>query len=1047
MNISDPFIRRPVGTTLLALGLLILGIVAYGFLPVASLPSVDLPTIRVSASRPGADPATMAASVAAPLERRLGSIAGVTELTSVSSLGSTNITVQFDLSRDVDGAAQDVQAALNAAATDLPSDLPTLPSFRKVNPAAAPVLILALTSDTISASAIYDAADTVIVQRISQVDGVGEVTASGADQPAVRIRLDPDRLAAMGMSLDNVRTAITNANVAEPVGSIDGDDFAFSIGTNAQLKTPEDYGRVIIRSGDGTAVRLSDIATVDQGVRNSRSDAWYNGKPSVLLNITKQANANVITTVDAVKTLLPDLKRLIPPGIDIAVLSDRTTTIHASVNDMQWTLLATICLVMAVVMVFLRRATPTIAAGVTVPLSLAGTFAAMWAWGLSIDNLSLMALAVSVGFVVDDAIVMIENIYANLEAGMKPMRAALEGARQIGFTVVSISLSLLAAFIPLFFMGGIVGRFFQTFSLTLAFTIAVSTVVSLTVTPMICGHRLKAHDTEARPGIFGRLVEGTLDAVIGFYGRTLKSVLYHRVLAVLVIFACVAITVFLYVKVPKGFFPQDDTGFIMGGTQASTDISYPAMVLLQRQAAEIAGQDPAVAGVGSSVGGGGFSSGVNRGQLLISLKPEKERDPTAVVIDRMRKSLASVAGLSTFLFSPGDIRAGGRSTQSQYQFTLWDANYNELVTWAPKILDRLKQEPGLTDVATDRQPNGLQANVTIDRVAAARMGVAIGDIDSALNNAFSQRQISTIYSARNQYRVVIEANNDYARDPAQIANLHVTGTGGIQVPLSSVARIERTLAPLVVNHQGQFPSVTISYNLALGTSLEEANNAVQAAVLEMHLPDSLHAEFAGDAASLTQSTGSQPLLILAALLTVYIVLGILYESLAHPLTIISTLPSAGLGALLALVVTGTDLTLIAFIGIILLIGIVKKNGIMMVDFALHGERVSGLSAEEAIYQACLKRFRPILMTTLAAIMGAIPLIIATGPGTELRRPLGITIVGGLIVSQVLTLYTTPVIYLMLARLHHRWSVRKPAAAAAPDTAGKAGIPPAQPKIS
>ncbi|QND51812.1 acriflavine resistance protein B [Phyllobacterium sp. 628] len=1022
MNISDPFIRRPVGTTLLALGLLMLGIVAYGFLPVASLPSVDLPTIRVSASRPGADPATMAASVAAPLERRLGSIAGVTELTSVSSLGSTNITVQFDLSRDVDGAAQDVQAALNAAATDLPSDLPSLPNFRKVNPAAAPVLILALTSDTVSPSAVYDAADTVIVQRISQVDGVGEVTASGADQPAVRVRLNPDRLAAMGLSLDSVRTAITNANVAEPVGSIDGADFAFSLGINAQLKTPEDYGRIIIHTGDGTAVRLSDVATVEQGVRNSRSDAWYDGKSSVLLMITKQANANVIATVDAVKALLPEVKRLVPAGIDIAVLSDRTTTIHASVNDMQWTLLATICLVMAVVMVFLRRATPTIAAGVTVPLSLAGTFAAMWAWGLSIDNLSLMALAVSVGFVVDDAIVMIENIYANLEEGMKPMRAALEGARQIGFTVVSISLSLLAAFIPLFFMGGIVGRFFQTFSLTLAFTIAVSTVVSLTVTPMICGHRLKPHDPEARPGLFGRIVEGSLDAVISFYARTLKSVLYHRVLAVTVILACVAITAFLYVKIPKGFFPQDDTGFIMGGTQASTDISYPAMVILQRQAAAIAKADPAVAGVGSSVGGG-FSSGANRGQLLISLKPEKERDPTAVVIDRMRKSLSAVAGLTTFLFSPGDIRAGGRSTQSQYQFTLWDANFDELVAWAPKVLDRLKLEPGLTDVVADRQPSGLQATVSIDRTAAARLGVAIGSIDSALNNAFSQRQVSTIYSARNQYRVVIEADNGYALDPEQITNLHVAGAGGVQVPLSSVARIERTLAPLTVNHQGQFPSVTISYNLALGTTLEDANSAVQAAVLGMHLPDALHAEFAGDAATLTQSSGSQPLLILAALLTVYIVLGILYESLAHPLTIISTLPSAGLGALLALMVTGTELTLIAFVGIILLIGIVKKNGIMMVDFALQGERRFGLSPEDAIYQACLKRFRPILMTTLAAIMGAIPLIIATGPGTELRRPLGITIVGGLIVSQILTLYTTPVIYLMLARLHQRWSTK------------------------
>jgi multidrug efflux pump len=1024
MNISEPFIKRPVGTTLLAIGLMILGIVAYRFLPVASLPTVDLPTIVVSAGRPGADPASMAASVAAPLERHLGTIAGVTQLTSVSSLGSSTIIAQFDLSRSVDGAAQDVQAALNAAAIDLPGDLPTLPSFRKINPAAAPVLILALTSDNVAPSAIYDAADTVVVQRISQVDGVGGVTVSGADQPAVRIRLDPDRLSAMGLSLDAVRTAIVNANVLGPFGSIDGASGAFSLAVNSQLRTPEAYGRLVVRSGDGTAVRLSDIATVEPGVRNSRSDAWYDGKPAVLLNITKQADANVIATVDGVKELIPELQRLIPAGVKIAVLSDRTTTIHASVNDMQWTLLATICLVMAVVFVFLRRATPTLAAGVTVPLSLAGTFAAMWLFGLSIDNLSLMALAVSVGFVVDDAIVMIENIYANLESGMKPMRAALEGARQIGFTVVSISLSLLAAFIPLFFMGGIVGRFFQTFSLTLGFTIVVSTLVSLTLTPMICGHRLRQHDIDARPGPFGRIIEGTLGAIIGFYGRTLKAVLHHRVLSVLVIIACVVMSGYLYVRVPKGFIPQDDTGFIQGGTEAATDISYPAMVKLQRQAADIVAQDPAVSGLGSSLGGGGFSSSINRGQLLISLKPESERAPTADVIDRLRKQLTAVPGLSTFLFSPGDIRAGARQSQSQYQFTLWGANYDELVYWAPKVLERMQALPGLTDVATDRQPNGLQATVNIDRSLASQLGVNIQSIDAALNNAFAQRQISTIYTQRNQYRVVLEANPNYALDPHDISKLYVPASGGTQVPLSAVASVDRTLAPLVVNHQGQYPSVTISYNLALNTPLQVANDAIQKAVLDMHLPDTLHADFAGDAASVTQSSSSQPLLLLAALLTVYIVLGILYESLAHPLTIISTLPSAGLGALLALVISGTELTIIAFIGIILLIGIVKKNGIMMVDFALQGERVLGLSPEEAIYQACLKRFRPILMTTLAALMGAIPLIIATGPGSELRRPLGITIVGGLVVSQVLTLYTTPIIYLMLAKLHARWSPKQ-----------------------
>ncbi len=1025
MNPSGPFIARPIGTTLLAIGLMLIGLVAYRFLPVSSLPSVDLPTIRVSASRPGADPQSMAASVAAPLERHLGTIAGVTEMTSTSSLGSTSIALQFDLTRTIDGAAQDVQAALNAAATDLPGDLPTLPSFRKVNPAAAPVMVLALTSDNVAASAIYDAADTVVVQRISQVDGVGEVTVSGADQPAVRVRLDPDRLAAMGLSLDTVRTAIVNAAPLGPVGSIDGSDFSYAIGVNGQLRTPEDYGRIIIRTADGVAVRLSDIATVEPGVRNSRSDAWYNGKPAVLLNITKEANANVIATVDGVKDLIPELKRLIPAGIEVSILTDRTTTIHASVDDMQWTLVATAFLVMAVVFVFLRRTAPTMAAGITVPLSLAGTFAAMWVYGLSIDNLSLMALAVSVGFVVDDAIVMIENIYANLEAGMKPMRAALEGARQIGFTVLAIGISLLAAFIPLFFMGGIVGRFFQAFSLTLAFTIIVSTIVSLTVTPMICGHRLRAHDLHGKPGWFGRSVEGVLDAMTGFYGRTLRAILHHRVAAVVVILACVGLTAYLFVKVPKGFIPQDDTGFIMGGTEASTDISYPAMVALQRRASDIVMRDPAVSGVGSSVGGGGFSSSVNRGQLQIGLKPASERPPTDEVIQRLRQSLSTIPGLNSFLFSPSDIRIGARSSQSQYQFTLYDDNYDELVAWAPKVLAELRKLPVLTDVATDRQPNGLQATVKIDREAASRLGVSINAIDSALNNAFAQRQVSTIYTQRNQYRVVLEAEKDFARDPAEIGKLYVPGTDGVMVPLSAVASIERTLAPLTVNHQGQFPAVTISYDTVLDGSLEEANVAIQQAVAAMHLPDTLHAEFAGDAANLGSSTSSQPMLLLAALVAVYIVLGILYESLAHPLTIISTLPSAGLGALLALWISGTELTVIAFIGIVLLIGIVKKNGIMMVDFALQGERERGLASEDAIYEACLKRFRPILMTTLAALMGAIPLIIATGPGSELRRPLGITIAGGLVVSQLLTLYTTPIIYLILAKLHRRRDAAHP----------------------
>ncbi|CDN55751.1 Multidrug resistance protein MdtC [Neorhizobium galegae bv. officinalis bv. officinalis str. HAMBI 1141] len=1017
MNPSETFIRRPIGTTLLAIGLMILGIAAYRFLPVSNLPSVDLPTIRVTASRPGADPSSMAASVAAPLERHLGAIAGVTELTSSSALGSTNITIQFDIARTIDGAAQDVQAALNAAAVDLPSDLPSLPSFRKVNPAAAPILSLALTSDNVAPSAIYDAADTLVVQRISQVDGVGDVSVSGADQPAIRVRLDPSRLAAIGLSLDAVRTAIVSAATLGPIGSINGGDLAFSIGMNNQLRTPEEYGRIVIRSNNGVATRLSDIAIVEPGVRNRRSDAWYNGKPAVLLNITKGTDANVIKTVDAVKALIPELQALLPAGVEIAILADRTTTIHASVDDMQWTLLITVVLVMMVVFLFLRRATPTVAAGVTVPLSLAGTFAAMWACGLSLDNLSLMALAVSVGFVVDDAIVMIENIYANLEAGMKPMQAATEGARQIGFTVISISASLLAAFIPMFFLGGIIGKFFQSFSLTLGFAIVISTAVSLTLTPMICAHRLRAHEKRAHTGDKER--KGMLGVVIGFYGRTLKAVLHHQVAAVVVILACVGLTAYLYVKIPKGFIPQDDTGFIQGGTEASTDISYPAMVALQRRAAEIAGRDPAVSGIGSSAGGGFFGS-VNRGQLTIALKPPSERASTAEVIERIRKELATIPGLSSYLFSPSDIRIGARSTPSPFQFTLWDEDFNELTTWAPKVLEALRKEPILTDVNSDRQPNGLQATVNINRDEAARLGVSIQSIDNALNSAFAQRQVSTIYTQRNQYRVVLEADPRFARDPSDISGLYVPAAGGKLVPISSVTSIERTLAPLVVNHQGQFPSVTMSYNVKLGGTLQDANDAVLHAVGELHIPDTLHAEFAGDAGA-GSSSNNQPLLIVAAILTVYIVLGILYESLAHPLTIISTLPSAGLGALLALMISGTELTIIAFIGIVLLIGIVKKNGIMLVDFALQAERQRGLPSEEAIFQACLQRFRPILMTTLAAIMGAVPLIIATGPGSELRRPLGITIVGGLIISQILTLYTTPIIYLILAKLHNRRS--------------------------
>ncbi|HET7803783.1 MAG TPA: efflux RND transporter permease subunit [Pseudolabrys sp.] len=1020
MNFSSPFIRRPIGTTLLAIGLFLVGAVAYLFLPVASLPTVEFPTIYVSASRPGAEPNVMAATVAAPLERRLGEISGVTELTSVSSLGTSRITIQFDLNRSIDGAARDVQAALNAALADLPGDLPTLPTFRKANPSAAPILILALTSKTLQPSAIYDAADSVIAQRLSQVDGVADVTVAGSEQPAIRVSVDPARLSAMGLSLEDVRTAISNSNAAGPLGSFDGNKRAVTIGINDQLRDANEYDPVVVKTVNGTVIRLSSVATIRPSVRNTRAAGWYNRDPSVLLIITKQGDANVIDTVDRIYALLPELRQWVPEGLDISVLSDRTQTIRASVHDMQLTLAATVVLVMLVVFLFLRRAAPTAAAGVTVPLALSGTCAAMWAAGFSIDNLSLMALAVSVGFVVDDAIVMIENAFRHLEKGASPLRATMQGARQIGFTVVSISVSLIAAFIPLLFMGGVVGRMFREFSVTLAFAIVISTVVSLSVTPMICAHFVRQPPSRDRTWL-DRRVEGLLAWLIRFYDRTLSLALDHRPLMLIVFAATVALTVGLYIKTPKGYFPQDDTGLIFGGTIASPDISFDAMKALQIKAMDVVLADPAVAGLGSSVGASSYNAAVNFGRLFISLKPLNERGglSTQRVIARIRPKLAEIPGIRVFMFPAQDVRVGGRQTDSQYQFTLWSSDIEELQKRVSSVLERVKQVPGVVDVTTDRDQGGLQVNVNIDRQAAARLGVRVQDIDNALNNSFSQRQISTIYGTRNQYRVILEVDRQYKRDPSDLTRIYVAGKGGAQVPLSAVTHIERGNIPLAVNHQGQFPSITISYNLAPDASMEATTAAIEKAVLDLHLPDVIRADFAGDIRAFKQAAGAQPLLLIAALIAVYIVLGVLYESLAHPLTIISTLPSAGLGALLALQLSGTELSIIAFIGIILLIGIVKKNGIMMVDFALDGERRLGLSPERAIHDACLARFRPILMTTMAAMLGALPLVIATGPGSELRRPLGITIIGGLLVSQMLTLYTTPVIYLLLDRLHRR----------------------------
>jgi multidrug efflux pump len=1030
-SISEPFCRRRVGTPLLAIGLFLLGVVAYEFLPVASVPNVDFPSIRVSATRPGADPSVMAATVAAPLERRLGEIAGIDQITSTSTLGNTSIQLQFAIGRDIDRAARDVQAAINASLADLPSDLPTLPRFRKANTAAAPVFILALTSKTISSSAIYDVADTVIAQRLSQVPGVGEVTVSGADQPAVRISLNPVALSNAAISTDDVRNAIINANPLGPVGIFNGGRQSETISINRQMRTAAEFRDIVIKSSNGNFVRLSDVAQVQDSVRNSRSIAWFNKQPAVLIQITKQGDANVIDTVDRVRAMIPELKKWIPAGVEISTLVDRTGTIRASVADMQLTLLATAFLVMAVVFVFLRRITPTVAAGVSVPLALAGTCVGMWFAGYSIDNLSLMALAISVGFVVDDAIVMIENMYRNLEHGMRPYQAALEGARQIGFTVLSISLSLIAAFTPLIFMDGVVGRLLREFSLTLTFAIVVSTLVSLTITPMICAHFIKT-TTSGHATWFDRAVDGTLSRIVAFYARTLRVVLEFPLLTLMVFFATIALTVTLYIKTPKGYFPTDDSGFVIGSTRASADVSFQFMLGLQQRLADIVLADPAVAGVGSILGGTGGpgGGGANRGTMFISLKPIAERGglTTQLVIDRLRKNLGMVPGIRLFMFAAQDIRTGGRQSDSDYQYTLASTDLDLLQKWAPLVAKRMETVEGIADVSSDRDPGGLQLTLLIDRKAAASLGVQVQDIDNALNNAFAQRQISTIYTQRNQYMVVLEIDPKFQQDPSDLDRIFVAGANDTQVPLSAVVHYRRDLAALAVTHTQSFPSTTVSFNILPDVPIETATSNIQRAVAELHMPEGIRGSFEGSAGDFNKSSGRQPLLILGALVAMYLVLGVLYESLVHPLTIISTLPSAGLGALLALQITNTPLTVIAFIGIILLIGIVKKNGIMMVDFALDAERHRGLSSSEAIFEACQVRFRPILMTTMAALFAGIPLVVAMGPGTELRRPLGITIIGGLFVSQILTLYTTPVIYLLIDRLRRR---SEPVAAVAP----------------
>ena len=1023
MNISAQFITRPVATTLLTIGLAVAGILGFRMLPVASLPQVDFPTIQVAASLPGASPETMASSVAAPLERQFGRIAGITEMTSTSTLGSTSIVLQFDLDRNIDGAARDVQAAINAARTYLPPSLPMNPTYRKVNPADAPIIIYALTSDTMSTGQMYDAASSIIQQRLSRVEGVGQVFVGGSSLPAVRVDLNPQVLSRHGIGLEDVRQTLAATNVRRPTGRLVDGDVVQQIDTNDQLHKAEQYRPIVVAWENGAPLQLSEVADVQDSVEDLRAGGLSNGQPAVLVVVFRSPGANVIQTVDNVRAAFPQLQASLPAAIRSAVVLDRTPTIRASLHDVETSLIISVILVTLVVFAFLRSPRAALIPTVAVPVSLIGTFGIMWLCGYSLDNLSLTALTISTGFVVDDAIVVLENIMRHVEAGMKPRAAALQGAREIGFTVLSISVSLVAVFLPILLMGGIIGRLFREFAAVLTAAVLISLVVSLTTTPMMCGALLR-HEPDD-PNRRRSIRERALDGMTAGYRHGLGWVLRHPFLMLLVTLGTVALSVKLFMVVPKGFFPQQDTGRLAGGIQAAQDISFQSM---SEKLAEVVGtiaKDENVASVLGFTGGGGGGGGnaINTGRLFITLtSPDTRKLTSDEVIARLRGPLSSIPGAPTFLQSVQDLRIGGRPGNAQYQYTLQAGSVEELAAAGNKVLAKFRSMPELADVSTDQQDRGLQATLVVDRDTAYRLGISAKLLDDTLYDAFGQRQVAITYTPLNQYHLVMEVAPKYWQDPEILHDLFIRSADGTQVPLSAFTHFEPAPTNLAVNHQGQFPSVTLSFNLAPGVALGDAVIAITNAMHDLGLPQSVHGSFAGAAQAFQASLSSEPVLILAALLTVYLVLGILYESYIHPITILSTLPSAGVGALLALILTGTELNVMGLIGIILLIGIVKKNAIMMIDFALDAERSRNIGPKEAVYEACLLRFRPIMMTTLAAMFGALPLALSRGVGAELRRPLGIAIVGGLIVSQALTLFTTPVIYLYLDRLR-AWTVR------------------------